>query len=229
MTLGAIEWKPMLSMFRCGCPGCPETVNEFDAKDVAAPVAILREGDDRPAFKSRQDALPIATAVLPQSIALESREAGAGKEAVRHRENGDREFDAGNFEKAIEHYTQAIDLDSNFADAWTGRGGCHLRRGNLEEALSNLNQALELDANQLLAVRDRAEVRLRRGDIDGSIADYTTKLSFAPADGKALCGRGEARIRKGNREGAIMDLSMANRLGYPNAEELLQKAKQMLG
>merc|ERR1712014_209140 len=103
-------------------------------------------------------------------------------------------------------------------------GGVHVRSGNLDRALPDLNRAIELDPNNLLSVRDRAEAKLKTGDADGAIIDYDRRLARTPADGRALCGRGEARLKKGHHDAAMKDLTLAARLGFPGASELVAMA-----
>eukprot|EP00927_Polykrikos_kofoidii_P045100 TRINITY_DN38967_c0_g1_i1.p1 TRINITY_DN38967_c0_g1~~TRINITY_DN38967_c0_g1_i1.p1 ORF type:complete len:314 (-),score=72.05 TRINITY_DN38967_c0_g1_i1:39-980(-) len=126
---------------------------------------------------------------------------------------------------AIEKYGAVMELDPKCAQAYVGRGGCRLRLEEWEEAKNDLSKALQIDPKNLFALRDRAKVYLQLEEHDLAILDFDVKLRLAPADGKALCGRGDAKLRKGDTEGAIKDLSAAEKLGYPAAKALLEKAK----
>jgi len=146
-------------------------------------------------------------------------------EATQKAKEGDALFQQQRFEDAIVVYTAALELDGECIVALCGRGGCRLRMNRLDEAKQDLEKALSIDPNHLLALRDKAEVALKQDDYDGAIAAFDEKLRLAPVDGKALCGRADAKLRKGDKTAAITDLMMAQRLGYPGAQELLAKAK----
>lgn len=49
------------------------------------------------------------------------------------------------FDAAISDYTQAIELDKNFAVPYYNRGQIHYRMGRYEEAVKDLRQALRID------------------------------------------------------------------------------------
>ncbi|XP_027050650.1 tetratricopeptide repeat protein 32-like [Pocillopora damicornis] len=51
------------------------------------------------------------------------------------------------FDAAIYDYTQAIELDKNFAVPYYNRGQIHYRMGRYEEAVKDLRQALRIDPN----------------------------------------------------------------------------------
>ncbi len=50
----------------------------------------------------------------------------------------------GDFERAIEDYTNAIHKDPGFAGAYTDRGACYISMGKYETALADYEKALEL-------------------------------------------------------------------------------------
>jgi len=150
----------------------------------------------------------------------------SSEQAQRKVKQGDELFAKQMLEAAKARYTAAIMLEPANLRALVGRGGCNLRLDALDEAREDVEKALELDPQNLFALRDKAELCLRIGDYDGAIAAFDEKLKLAAVDGKALCGRGDAKLRKGDKEGAATDLSLAVKLGYPGAKDLLEKLKK---
>merc|ERR1712050_590010 len=161
-----------------------------------------------------------------KEAAKKNAEESKRREVAQFMDAGESAFSHGDFDGAIQAYSQALGVDGGVAGAWVGRGGAYLRKGYFQFALSDLDRAIHLDPDNLFASRDRADARLKTGDIDGAIADYDRKLTLAPGDGRALCGRGEARLKRGDREGAITDFGLADKLKYPGAAQLLADAEK---
>lgn len=84
---------------------------------------------------------------------------GGGKLALAL---GNAEFQAGNFEAALEAYTRAIRLQPRLASAHAGKAFALHSLGRLAEALPNLNQALALDPADPLALKVQAAIDLQR-------------------------------------------------------------------
>lgn len=58
----------------------------------------------------------------------------------------------GEFEKAIENYTKAIELKPDYADAYYYRGGARLRLGEREKAKADLATARNLGSDTITAL-----------------------------------------------------------------------------
>ena len=58
---------------------------------------------------------------------------------------GNKQFNDGNFKKAIEFFNQAIDIDPNNHVLFSNRSAAHLSVGNGKEALSDANKCVELN------------------------------------------------------------------------------------
>lgn len=191
-----------------------------DARLSPLPVLQLNNGPKKDATGAAR-ADKVAAAVATK----ESQQKQATNNANTWQEKGDRFFNKGEWDEAVEAYSSALRLQPALTQAWAGRGGVKLRQGNYEEALQDLNEALRQDQDNLFAMRDRAEARAKTGDLEGAVSDYNRKLMLAPGDGRALCGRGEVRLQMGDRAGAVQDFELAIRLSYPGAKDLLNKAR----
>ena len=62
-------------------------------------------------------------------------------------ELGSKEFDEGNYNKAIEYYTIAINLDPNYASAYKYRGNAYDKLQKYDEAFSDFTKAISIDSN----------------------------------------------------------------------------------
>jgi membrane associated rhomboid family serine protease len=69
------------------------------------------------------------------------------QQAIRARhiaEKGNKAFDAKQFEKAAQYYSEAIAVDDTEASYWYNLGLCHMQVGNQKEAADAFRQALQL-------------------------------------------------------------------------------------
>jgi uncharacterized caspase-like protein len=116
------------------------------------------------------------------------------------------------YDKAIAEYTQAIQLDSNYARAYQGRGDAYDEKGDYDRAIADLTQAIRLDPNFANAYIIRGVVYSHKGDIDRAIADYDQAIRLDPNSVYAYNGRGSAYYKKGDYDRAIVESNQAIRL-----------------
>jgi tetratricopeptide (TPR) repeat protein len=64
-----------------------------------------------------------------------------------------------NFKGAIEAFSKAIELDSNFTKAYFQRGNSYFNLRKAEEALKDYNKAIELDSNFADAYFNRGNIK----------------------------------------------------------------------
>ena len=68
---------------------------------------------------------------------------------------------------ALTDYTRAIELDPNYASAYSARGVVKDRKGDLKGVLADFNQASELEPKYATAYVERAEIKIARTDYPG--------------------------------------------------------------
>lgn len=77
------------------------------------------------------------------------------------------------YERAVDAFTRAIEIDPLFADAYMQRGVLYWREiQNYHRAIRDLGQVLELDSERTEALYYRALAYQARGDFDQAIMDY---------------------------------------------------------
>ncbi len=121
----------------------------------------------------------------------------------------------GNYQQAIDNYTQALQLtpDSSTAlSTYLNRGYVYLNLGNWQAAIDDYNLALQLDPNDARAYSERGDARRELGDIQGAIADYTQAINLDPSLAYAYNNRAFVLNRQGNLDGAAADLKKAAEL-----------------
>jgi tetratricopeptide (TPR) repeat protein len=71
---------------------------------------------------------------------------------VNWREEGDRFFDLGEYERAIECYNKAIESNSEDVVAWLGKGKACYKLGRYKEAIDCFGKVRELVGNDILGL-----------------------------------------------------------------------------
>jgi tetratricopeptide (TPR) repeat protein len=87
---------------------------------------------------------------------------------------GDEAYDGGNCKQAIEAYTDAIELNPDYAEAYNNRAYTYMRMQNYAPALMDLDQALRIRPDYVHALMNRADIRNYYFERDRrkAIADY---------------------------------------------------------
>ena len=118
-----------------------------------------------------------------------------------------------NYEKAIEDYTKAIELDATNAWYFQGRGLAFRSLGRPREVIADFSKAIELNPGMPSEIfRDRAAAYEKVGDLAGAIADYTTLIRRNPESLDSYMGRAMAWMQKEEFDKAIADFREAARL-----------------
>jgi curved DNA-binding protein CbpA len=113
------------------------------------------------------------------------------------------------YQGAIEAYTQSIQLQPKFVDAYLGR--CQARYYTRDDrgVLDDCYQALHLNPMLMMAYYYQGRARYRLGYVQAAIESYTSAISLSEAQAKFYYHRGLARLELQEREPAIDDLQHA--------------------
>ncbi|MEG4857774.1 tetratricopeptide repeat protein [Microcoleus sp. K1-B6] len=125
---------------------------------------------------------------------------------------GEDKYQKGDYQGAIAAYTQAIGLNSNYAQAYHNRGNSRSKLGDNKGAVADYNQALRINPNYAKAYYNRGISRSELGDNQGAVADYNQALRINPNYVLAYNNRGLARFKLGDKQGAVADYNQALRI-----------------
>ena len=103
-------------------------------------------------------------------------------------------YQLGEYEKAIEGNTKAIERDPNNASAYFNRACCYFNLGEYEKAIEDLTKAIELDLNNASAYFDRASCYYQLGEYEKAIKDYTICLDRNPVSKELYSKRPVASV-----------------------------------
>jgi tetratricopeptide (TPR) repeat protein len=193
-----------------------------DPKDVYNSIDKLRQ--DRQKTKELEETRKKADEALKEIERLkqELQIAKAGKpnlgpynEAVKRLSARDW-FDkgyalgiAGRYQEAIEAYTKAIELDPNFALAYSDRSADYIYLGNHWQALRDCDRAIELDPKLAGAYINRGVAYENLGDYKQAIRNYDKAIELDPKIANAYNNRGFAYYELGDHRQAIRDYERA--------------------
>jgi tetratricopeptide (TPR) repeat protein len=77
----------------------------------------------------------------------------------------------GKYDEAISEYNKAIEINSNYAEAYSNRGDAYAKQGNLSQAIVDYTKVIEINPNNVKAYDNRAILYYRLGKNDESLAD----------------------------------------------------------
>jgi tetratricopeptide (TPR) repeat protein len=130
-------------------------------------------------------------------------------------------YKKGDYPGAIASYSEAIKLNSKYAQAYYHRGEARLDSGDKPKAIEDLQKAADLFLEQGKkgdGKRSQGTVRILLQDFQGAIAPLTEAIQLNPNDADAYSFRGIVRITVADLQGAVDDFDQAIRLDPNNAQ-----------
>jgi tetratricopeptide (TPR) repeat protein len=79
-------------------------------------------------------------------------------------DQGMMEFSMAEFEKAVEAYRKAVEIDPAYFDAWHALGMAYLRAGKIQEAIAAGKRSVEINPNDMLAHTSLSMYYMKAGD-----------------------------------------------------------------
>jgi tetratricopeptide (TPR) repeat protein len=117
----------------------------------------------------------------------------------------------GQFDRALDRFTEMIRLRSQDGNGYLGRGMANESLGNLDQAVEDYTAAIRLhtfgNAHAL-----RARVRQRQERYDDALADLSEHLRLHPVDVMAHMSRAFLHKGRGDKAAAFEDLNAAHRM-----------------
>jgi tetratricopeptide (TPR) repeat protein len=151
----------------------------------------------------------LASSQVDLGVKVPSAPVATGPKADDFFIQGGEKLNKGDYQGAVAAYTQAIQLNPNYADAYIARGNSLAILGNNQGALDDYNQALRINRNIASVYAGRAMIRISLGDKQGAIDDLNQIVQINPNDADSYNNRGIARSFLKDREGAIKDYTQA--------------------
>ena len=114
-----------------------------------------------------------------------------------------------NYLAAITDYTQALQLDPNFANAYNNRATSRASLGDIQGSIADFTQAIQIDPQDAITYYNRGILLKKYGNKQGAIADFSSVIGINPNFQDAYENRGILRFELEDYEGTIEDLTRA--------------------
>jgi tetratricopeptide (TPR) repeat protein len=124
---------------------------------------------------------------------------------------------AGQYDRAIINYDEAIRLNPKDARAFYYRGRAYNTKENFDLAIVNFSDAIRLDPKDARCFGWRGRAYVMKGHYDQAIADCDEAIKLNSKDASSFVWRGKAYVVKGQHDRAISDYDEAIRLDPKDA------------
>jgi tetratricopeptide (TPR) repeat protein/S1-C subfamily serine protease len=143
---------------------------------------------------------------------------------------GNARFRLQDYQGAIADTTQALQMNSQNAYAYSVRADAKIGLKNYQSAIADLNQAVQLDPKYSYAFNQRATANLSLKNYRQALSDADQSLQINPRfNYDATFSRGVAKIGVGDFQGAVADLTDALTVVTPKAHYYRGLAYYRLG
>ena len=134
----------------------------------------------------------------------------------------------GEYEKAIEHYDQAIRLSPQIAQSYNNRGIAKSKLEKYEEAIADFNKAISINPQDDRAYNNRGIAKGKLKKYEEAIADFNEAIRLNPKFAEAYHGRGNIYKEIEEYEKARADLQHALELATEQDNQALAQDVQKL-
>jgi tetratricopeptide (TPR) repeat protein len=164
----------------------------------------------------------VALTVLPMMAKAQAATVAiAPMDATEFFKLGVEETRSEKYEQAIADFTQAIELDADFAAAYSNRCLVYLQLGDYTKAADDCTTSLQLNPDNTEAYLNRGLAYYRLGNYQSAISEYAQVIEHDSNDFRAYYNRGLARFELKDYERAIADYNQALRENHQRSNPLL--------
>jgi tetratricopeptide (TPR) repeat protein len=142
--------------------------------------------------------------------------------ADEHYKKGEQQIKMGDYNDAIEHYTNAIKADSAHNQSYLRRAFCFNATGKFLESINDYNIILANDPKNVFALNSRGGCYNKLERYAEAMEDFNAVLAIDKSNIQAINNRGWAKKGLGNMKAACEDWNKAKQLGSDEAKIILK-------
>jgi tetratricopeptide (TPR) repeat protein len=150
-------------------------------------------------------------------------------EATKFAQGGVEASKAKDWNKAIEMFRKAFELDKKFAPnlviAYQHRAFEAANQQKFPDAIADLTEALKVNPKDVRTYQQRAAMEMKMQQYDKAVADYSQAIKLFPDDISNYLYRGYIYEVRGDKKSAMADTESALKLDPANQEALDRKAR----
>ncbi len=178
---------------------------------IAGPALALPElGDDVATCRARDGDAQARQDACERMIA--DGKAAPKDMSIAWAIRGNTLFNKRAFDKAIEAYSKAVDLDPDNFAIINSRGWAYEATGKDDQAIADYNSALQKRPNFAIAYNNRGTLHLRHGALQSALDDFNAALRIKNDMFFAHDNRGRVLAMNRDFDGALADFAAAEQL-----------------
>jgi serine/threonine-protein kinase len=128
---------------------------------------------------------------------------------------------SGQWQDALNEFTEAIKLRPDISVGWRYRSYAFADGGNFIRAIADLDEAIRLKPDDVQAYYDRGQHLLRQKQLELALADCNKAIELEPARADLFGLRGRVKAAKGSTEHAMADFGKAIEMDPEGAKDYL--------
>ncbi|GJD23079.1 TPR repeat-containing serine/threonin protein kinase [Rivularia sp. IAM M-261] len=140
-------------------------------------------------------------------------------------QQGINKYEAQNYQAAITSFSEAIDINANYAAAYNRRGDSYYRLGDYNKSVVDSSAAIRLNPKDANSYYDRGFSLYSLGDYIGAITDYNQAIKLDAKNSEFYYARGLARNKIKDRQRAFEDMNKAIALNPELVVAYVERAK----
>ena len=132
--------------------------------------------------------------------------------ATQYFNQGTDNYEQGNYQGAINDFTNVLKIVPNDAESYYARGLSKDNLGDYRGAIADFTKAIENNPQERYAYLNRGVAKAKLKDYQGAVADHTKAIEIYPGFVSAFEERGIAKESLNDLVGACLDWRMAEDL-----------------
>ena len=140
------------------------------------------------------------------------------KVAVAHNNIGRYYREKMDYNKAIESYTRALELNPKGYSTFSNRGKAYFDLGKIDEALSDFDKSLAVNPGYVEALSNRGAALAMKGNLEQALTDLNKAIKIDPANINAISNRALTYYTLKQSDSAIADITNYLRLKPGDAD-----------